>query len=179
MISQLTAWIQPFVPVVTYGFEEALIGQFGSLFVVDLFVYVTLLATGSALAAYQRTVRLELRDSHLQTELARAHLEALRLEIQPHFLFNTLNSIAALIRRGTSDQALAMLLGLSDLMRTTLDRGGENLVTLGSEIDFAGRYVDLQRHRFADRLEVQYDVGESCREISVPTFLLQPLRRTP
>jgi two-component system, LytTR family, sensor kinase len=175
VISQLTAWIQPFVPVVTYGFEEALIGQFGSLFVVDLFVYVTLLATGSAFAAYQRTVRLELRDSQLQTELARAHLEALRLEIQPHFLFNTLNSIAALIRRGTSDQALEMLLGLSELMRTTLDRGGENLVTLGAEIDFAGRYVDLQRHRFADRLEVQYDVGESCREMSVPTFLLQPL----
>lgn len=175
VIAQLTAWIQPFVPAVTYGFQEALVGQFGSLFVVDLFVYVTLLATGSALAAYQRTRRLELRDSQLQTELARAQLDALRLEIQPHFLFNTLNSIAALIRRGTSEQALDMLLGLSELMRTTLDRAGEHLVTLGAEIDFARRYVDLQQNRFADRLEVLYDLDPACDEILVPTFLLQPL----
>jgi hypothetical protein len=175
VISQLTAWIQPFVPVITYGFQEALVGQFGSLFVVDLFVYVTLLATGSALAAYQRTRRLELRDSQLQTELARAQLDALRLEIQPHFLFNTLNSIAALIRRGSSEQALDMLLGLSELMRTTLDRGGEHLVTLGAEVDFARRYVDLQQNRFADRLEVRYDIDPACHEILVPTFLLQPL----
>lgn len=175
VIAGLTASIQPFAPAVTYTFEDALVGQFGSLFVVDLFVYVTLLATGSAVAAYQRSVRLELRDSQLQTELARAHLDALRLEIQPHFLFNTLNSIAALIRRGTSDQALDMLLGLGDLMRTTLDRGGEHLVTLGSEIDFTSRYVELQRHRFADRLEVRYDVDAACRDMRVPTFLLQPL----
>ena len=175
VISQLTAWIQPFVPAVTYGFREALVGQFGSLFVVDLFVYVTLLATGSALAAYGRTVRLELRDSQLQTELAWAQLEALRLEIQPHFLFNTLNSIAALIRRGSSEQALDMLLGLSELMRTTLDRAGEHVVTLGAEIDFARRYVDLQQNRFADRLDVHYDLDPSCDGILVPTFLLQPL----
>jgi len=175
VISQLTAWIQPFVPVITYGFQEALVGQFGSLFVVDLFVYVTLLATGSALAAYGRTVRLELRDSQLQTELAWAQLEALRLEIQPHFLFNTLNAIAALIRRGTNDQALDMLLGLGELMRTTLDRAGEHVVALGAEIDFTRRYVELQRNRFSDRLEVRYDVDESCRDITVPTFLLQPL----
>ena len=173
--AQLTAWIQPFVPVVTYDFQQALVGQFGSLFVVDLLVFVMLLATGSAFAAYRRTGRLELRDSQLQTELARAQLEALRLEIQPHFLFNTLNSIAALIRRGSSDQALEMLLGLSELMRTTLARGGEHLVTLGAEIDFASRYVDLQRHRFADRLAVHYDVDAPCRDVNVPTFLLQPL----
>lgn len=175
VISQLTAWIQPFVPVLTYGFQEALVGQFGSLFVVDLFVYVTLLATGSALAAYGRTVGLELRDSQLQTELAWAQLEALRLEIQPHFLFNTLNAIAALIRRGSNDQALEMLLGLGELMRTTLDRAGEHVVALGTEIDFTRRYVELQRNRFSDRLEVLYDVDESCREFTVPTFLLQPL----
>jgi hypothetical protein len=175
VISQLTVWIQPFVPAVTYGFRQALVGQFGSLFVVDLFVYVTLLATGSALAVYGRTVRLELRDSQLQTELAWAQLEALRLEIQPHFLFNTLNSIAALIRRGSSEQALDMLLGLSELMRTTLDRAGEHVVTLGAEIDFTRRYVDLQQNRFADRLDVHYDLDPSCDGILVPTFLLQPL----
>ena len=174
-IAQLTTWIQPFLPDVTYGFQEALVGQFGSLFVVDLFVYITLLATGSAFAAYKRTLGLELRDSQRQTELVCAQLEALRLEIQPHFLFNTLNAIAALIRRGTNEQALEMLIGLGELMRTTLDRGGENLVTLGAEVEFAGRYVDLQRHRFADRLEVRYDVAAACRDVSVPTFLLQPL----
>jgi two-component system LytT family sensor kinase len=175
VISQLTVWIQPFIPAVTYSFQEALVGQFGSLFVVDLFVYGSLLATGFALAAYGRAVGLEVRDAQLQTELAWAQLEALRLEIQPHFLFNTLNGIAALIRRGSNDRALEMLLGLGDLMRTTLDRAGQHVVALGAEIDFTRRYVELQHSRFSDRLEVLYDVDASCRDLTVPTFLLQPL----
>jgi LytS/YehU family sensor histidine kinase len=129
----------------------------------------------AALAAYWQTARLELRDSQLQAELAWAQLEALRLEIRPHFLFNTLNAIAALIRRGANDQALEMLLGLGDLMRTTLDRAGEHVVALGTEIEFTRRYVELQRARFSDRLDVAYDVDESCSDVPVPTFLLQPL----
>jgi LytS/YehU family sensor histidine kinase len=60
-------------------------------------------------------------------------------------------------------------------MRTTLDRAGEHVVALGTEIDFTRRYVELQRNRFADRLDVRYAVDETCREFTVPTFLLQPL----
>ena len=141
----------------------------------DLLLFALLLLGGNAYAVFQRARRVELRESRLETQLARAQLDALRLEIQPHFLFNTLNSIAALIRLRDNRAALRMLLGLSDLMRITVDRPKDHLVPLASEIEFLQRYVDLQRARFADRLNVEYCIGEECRAIPVPTFLLQPL----
>ena len=141
----------------------------------DLLLFVLLLLVGNAYAVFQRARRVELRESRLETQLARAQLDALRLEIQPHFLFNTLNSIAALIRLRDNHGALKMLLGLSDLMRMAVDRPKDHLVPLASEIEFLQRYVDLQRTRFADRLQVEYRIGEECRALPVPTFLLQPL----
>jgi signal transduction histidine kinase len=141
----------------------------------DLLLFVLLLVGGNAYTVFQRARRVELRESRLETELARAQLDALRLEIQPHFLFNTLNSIAALIRLRDNHAALKMLLGLSDLMRITVDRPKDHLVPLASEVDFLQRYVGLQQTRFADRLQVEYCIGEECRAIPVPTFLLQPL----
>src|SRR5262245_21345043 len=141
----------------------------------DLLLFVLLLVCGNAYAVFQRARRVELRESRLETELARAQLDALRLEIQPHFLFNTLNSIAALIRLRDNPAALKMLLGLSDLMRATVDRPKDHVVPLAMEIEFLQRYVDLQQARFADRLKVEYRIDEECRAIPVPTFLLQPL----
>jgi signal transduction histidine kinase len=141
----------------------------------DLLLFVLLLIGGNAYAVYRRARRVELREARLETELARAQLDALRLEIQPHFLFNTLNSIAALIRLHENAGALKMLLGLSDLMRVTVDRPKDHLVPLAAEVDFLERYVDLQRTRFADRLIVDYRIDEPCRAIGVPPFLLQPL----
>jgi two-component system LytT family sensor kinase len=141
----------------------------------DLLLFLLLLVAGNALAVSQRARTLAVRESRLEADLARAQLDALRLEIQPHFLFNTLNSIAALIRLNDNGGALKMLLGLSDLMRTTLDRPQQHLVPLASEIDFLQRYVELQQTRFADRLRVDYRVEDECRGTSVPTFLLQPL----
>jgi two-component system LytT family sensor kinase len=141
----------------------------------DLLLFVLLLIGGNTYAVYQRARRVELREARLETELARAQLDALSLEIQPHFLFNTLNSIAALIRLQDNSGALKMLLGLSDLMRMTVDRPQDHLVPLATEIDFLQRYVDLQQTRFADRLRVDYRIEEECRSLAVPTFLLQPL----
>ncbi|HVE52780.1 MAG TPA: histidine kinase, partial [Ramlibacter sp.] len=134
-----------------------------------------LLATGSAYAARRRARQLDIRESRLEAALARAQLDALRLEIQPHCLFNTLNSVSALIRLKEHDNALRMLIGLSDLLRAAVDQPKDQLVALTSEIDFVKRYVDLQRVRFADRLDVRYEIGEDCTGLAVPTFLLQPL----
>ena len=134
-----------------------------------------LVATGSAYGARQRARQLDLRESRLEAALARAQLDALRLEIQPHFLFNTLNSVSALIRLKEHDNALRMLIGLSDLLRAAVDQPKDQLVALTAEIDFVRRYVDLQRVRFADRLDVRYEIGEDCAGLAVPTFLLQPL----
>jgi len=107
--------------------------------------------------------------------LTRAQLDALRVELAPHFLFNALHSIAALIRTQSNDRALSMLLGLSDLLRTAVDGAGANTAPLASEIGLVTRYVDLQQLRFGDRLDVRVSVAPGAESCEVPTLLLQPL----
>src|SRR5687768_3823891 len=173
--AQLTVWLQPFLPIPGPLFARAFLEQIPSILLIDLLVFVLLLVAGSALGAHHRARRLERREARLEVELARAQLEALRLEIHPHFLFNTLNSIAALIRVKDNSRALEMLLGLSELMRATVDGPRDHLVPLSTEIDFVRRYVDLQRARFADRLEIRWEIDPASLEVPVPTLLLQPL----
>jgi hypothetical protein len=173
--AQLTVWFKPFMPIPGPTFTQALVEQIPFTLVIDVLVFALLVAAGSALAARQRARTLERREARLEVELARAQLEALRLEIHPHFLFNTLNSIAALIRVKDNPRALEMLLGLSELMRATVDGPRDHLVPLSTEIDFVRRYADLQRERFADRLDIRWDVAENALAVPVPTLLLQPL----
>jgi sensor histidine kinase YesM len=169
-----TVWLQPYVPVQTFRFGSALIVQTLSL-PADLLVYSLLLLAGASMAVYQRARSLELRESRLEADLARSQLDALRLEIEPHFLFNTLNSIGSLIRTRSSDRALSMLLGLSELLRTTVDGTRHHTTTLGAEAAFVKRYIELQRARFSDRLEVTYDLSPESEACAVPSFLLQPV----
>lgn len=172
--SLATIVIQPYVPVQIFRFGSALVLQVISV-PADLLVYGILLLIGSTAAVYHRARDLEIRESRLEADLARAQLDALRLEIEPHFLFNTLNAIASLIRSRASDRALSMLLGLSDLLRTTVDGTRRHTSTLGEETAFVKRYIELQRARFSDRLEVQYTISPESESCAVPAFLLQPL----
>lgn len=171
----LAMWLRPFIPVEVTVYTAALRAQFESQFVTDILVFAMLLVLGRTVAVSERASRLALRESRLEAELARAHLEALRLEIQPHFLFNTLNSIAALIRLHANDKALDMLLGLGSLMRATIDRPPDHLTSLSSEVAFVRQYLDLQSARFGDRLDVAFDIHPDTLAIMVPSFLLQPL----
>jgi two-component system LytT family sensor kinase len=168
-----TVGFQPYAPMSRFGLGGALIIHTLSL-PADLAVYGILLLAGTSFAVYHRARTLAIRESRLEADLARAQLDALRLEIEPHFLFNTLNSIASLIRTRSSDRALAMLLGLSDLLRTTVD-GRQHTSTLGEETEFVKRYIELQRVRFQDRLEVSYAISPESEPCAVPAFLLQPL----
>jgi LytS/YehU family sensor histidine kinase len=171
----LTVWCQPFLPIPSPAFGQALVEQIPGILLIDMLVFGLLLAAGSALGAQHRARFLERREARLEVDLARAQLEALRLEIHPHFLFNTLNSIAALIRVKDSGRALEMLVGLSELMRATVDGPRDHLVPLSTELDFVRRYVDLQRARFSDRLDIAWDVEPAALQVPVPTLLLQPL----
>jgi two-component system, LytTR family, sensor kinase len=173
--AQLTVWLQPYVEIESYSFRQALANLWWVLILIDPLVYALLIVGGRAFAAYERARQLELRESQLEAELTRAQLDALRLEIQPHFLFNTLNSVAALIRLNDNAAALAMLVGLSELMRTALDGPAAQLTPLDQEVGLVKRYIDLQRARFGDRLHVAYEIDEACQRLDVPTFLLQPL----
>jgi len=111
----------------------------------------------------------------LQTSLTNARLHALELQLQPHFLFNTLNTISSLVRTEQNSEAVAMIAGLSDLLRYTLDHAGRQQVTLDEESTMLRRYLEIQRGRFPDRLTYSIDIAPDVRRAAVPTFILQPL----
>jgi two-component system LytT family sensor kinase len=172
--SVATVWLQPYAPVETFRFGTALIFQTISI-PVDLLVYGLLLVIGTSLAVYHRARNLEVRESRLEADLMRAQLDALRLEIEPHFLFNSLNSIAALIRTRAADRALSMLLELSELLRAAVEGRRQHTTTLAEETAFVKRYIELQRARFSDRLDVRYAISPESERCAVPAFLLQPV----
>jgi LytS/YehU family sensor histidine kinase len=111
----------------------------------------------------------------LQASLSNARLHALELQLQPHFLFNTLNTISSLVRTGQNEEAVTMIAGLSDLLRYTLDHAGRQQVTLDEESSMLRRYLEIQKSRFPDRLTFSIDISPDVRHAAVPTFILQPL----
>lgn len=167
--------LQPYVPVATFSYAESLGRTWQAWAGVDPVLFGVLVAFGYGVSGYWAARRRELRQSRLEAELARAQLQALRLEIQPHFLFNTLNAIAAQVRRNENERALDMIIKLSELLRSTIEHAGGPLVSLRDELDFVRRYLDLQGVRFADRLEVHYAVPPDCLDKTLPFLLLQPL----
>jgi two-component sensor histidine kinase len=116
----------------------------------------------------------ERQASALATELVQARLQALRMQINPHFLFNTLNTISALIHENP-DAADRMIVRLSELLRRTLDRGDVQEVPLREELDFLRSYLEIEQMRFPDRLTVTFDIEPKTNELLVPHLILQPL----
>ena len=115
------------------------------------------------------------RSAQLEASLADARLHALELQLQPHFLFNTMNSISALVRSRRNDEAVAMMAGLSELLRYTLDHAGEQQVALEDEVAILQRYLEIQHSRFPDRMSFAIDLSPDARRAASPTLLLQPL----
>lgn len=131
--------------------------------------------TYAAILTAARLLREIVRSQRLSRELGRAQLGMLRAQVQPHFLFNTLHTAASLVRSGDRDGAVETLADLGDLLRRSLKHGSSDTVPLQEELDFLGRYLDIQRRRFGERLSVRIDVPKDLRDVPVPTFLLQPL----
>ena len=97
------------------------------------------------------------------------------MQLNPHFLFNTLNGIAGLVRDQKNKQAVEMIAGLSDLLRYTLENAGKQEVPLREELDFLELYLDIQQMRFPDRLAVRIEVAPETLDALVPNLILQPL----
>ena len=124
-------------------------------------------------ARERETARRLSETSQLQTQLAEAKLSALNAQLNPHFLFNTLNAVSALVERDPRG-VRRMIARLSELLRYTLD-GGDNEVPLHKEIDFLQRYLEIMQIRFEGKLDVALDVGDDARDALVPSLILQPL----
>ena len=117
------------------------------------------------------------RERSLAAEAAahRAQLEALRYQINPHFLFNALNAVSTLVTERRNDEASRMLSRVSDFLRLTLTAPVRDEVALADEVDYVKQYLDIERVRFGERLRTEIDVGSDAWEASVPAFVLQPL----
>lgn len=117
----------------------------------------------------------EHRAAELKVQLATAQLRALQLQLKPHFLFNTLNTVAMMIRNGDHAAAQEMVTMLGDLFRFLLEFEGQPMVPLEQELDFVDLYLNLQQHRFHDRMDIGRDIDPAALAVPVPTLILQPL----
>lgn len=158
-------------------------GSFGSIWVdrfingivADLLLYGTILIVNFVLESRERLAQKELEAARLNEQLSKAQLRTLRQQIEPHFLFNTLNAVSGLVREGRNEAAVSMIAGLSDLLRRVLDDSSRQQVPLREEMEFTQTYLDIQKVRFAERLQLSVDVPAELYAAQVPSLILQPM----
>ncbi|HJU54580.1 MAG TPA: histidine kinase [Pyrinomonadaceae bacterium] len=151
-------------------FRNIFIGDFHF----DLLTYSAIVGLSHALDYYRKYRERELRASQLETKLAQAQLDALRMQLHPHFLFNTLNSISVLMAEDVR-AAQSMLARLSDLLRASLEKTGAHEVALHDELEFLESYLEIEQTRFQDRLTVRMEIDPAALDARVPNLILQPL----
>jgi signal transduction histidine kinase len=141
----------------------------------NLLAYGAIVGGTHAVDYYKRFREREVAASRLATQLAQAQVRALRMQLNPHFLFNAMNSIAMLIRHQKRDEAVRTIAGLSDLLRYVLEETRDQEVQLHQELEFAKRYLAIEQIRFHDRLQVRIDAEPEVLDALVPNLILQPL----
>src|SRR3954468_385889 len=147
---------------------------FGFGFYIDLIIALLIVIAVHALLYYQNFRASELAQSSLKTQLAQAQLRALKMQLHPHFLFNTLHSISSLILEDPS-KANSMIARLGDFLRLTLEHSNRQLVTLEEETEFVRCYLDIEQVRFGDRLTVNLKIDPATASAQVPHMILQPV----
>jgi LytS/YehU family sensor histidine kinase len=136
--------------------------------------FVPIVLIAHAILYYRKFQERESRATQLEGQLAKAHLQSLKSQLQPHFLFNTMHSISALML--TDVQAAdRMITGLGDLLRMNLEAAGTQITTLNRELDFVNCYLEIEKVRFEERLHVVLDIAPETLDAQVPLLLLQPL----
>jgi len=158
-----------------WTFHELLTRLLGRYLHLDILTYWAILVAAIAYRYYNQWNQAQLSQARLQAQLSQAQLQALQSQLQPHFLFNTLHSIGVLIRKRDNQTALAMLNGLSDLLRASLARRGKPLQPVTDEVTFAQAYLKIEEIRFQDRLVVHIDIDPDAGTALVPALVLQPL----
>jgi two-component system LytT family sensor kinase len=141
----------------------------------EWFIYWAVLGSGVFTHYYRRYRERELAAARLERQLAAAELQALKAQLQPHFLFNTLHAIAVLVRKHEDQAAIRMLSGVSDLLRYVLENDRKQEVPLKEELEFVQLYLEIQQIRFQDRLKVHMNIDPETLDAEVPSLILQPL----
>jgi two-component system, LytTR family, sensor kinase len=140
-----------------------------------LIAYVLILTVTWVVDSREKVARQISETARLNAELSQAQLAALRRQMEPHFMFNTLHSIAGLVRDGRNDAAVSMIVGLSEFLRRASEDSHRSQVSLAEEAEYLQRYLDIQKVRFGERLQVSVDIPEELLRAQVPNLLLQPL----
>ena len=176
LIDILLSWLTPRVLGLA---DRDLLTRAARLFVIwivsDGLLYWSILTVGLAVAHYRRLRERERTALELETQLAQADLHALKSQLQPHFLFNSLHTIGSLVRTGDRDSAVKVTADLGELLRRMLDGASQQEVPLRQELDFIKSYLDIEQMRFRDRLTVTFAVDEAVLDARVPHLVLQPL----
>jgi len=140
-----------------------------------LIVYALILTVTYIMDAKESMARQMTETARLNEELSKSQLAALRQQVEPHFMFNTLHSITGLVRDYRNDAAVSMIVGLSEFLRRALEDSHRSQVTLAEEVEYLQRYLDIQKVRFGERLQVSMDIPTDLLRAQVPNLLLQPL----
>jgi len=164
-----------FVNRFTHFEKSGFLPKFNFEVFINTFSYLLIAGIGYALVYQRRLTASHLAALDLQRELVQTRLDVLARTLQPHFLFNALNTVAALVRLAENKRALNAIVALSDLLRTVLKTGGEARVPLHEELRFTEHYVAIERLRFEDRLQVENAIEPGAANLLVPALILQPL----
>jgi len=167
----INPWSMPRWPSFVDSWMTALLEQL----VTYLVAYALILAVTFVVDSRDNVARRIEEEARLNAELSRAQLGALRRQMEPHFIFNTLNSIAALVRDQRNDAAVSMIVGLSEFLRRAAEDSDRSQVSLAEEVEYLERYLDIQKIRFGERLQVSVQIPAALLSAQIPTLLLQPL----
>ncbi len=154
-------------------FVHAWLDRFYNGILASLILYAVIVAVSYVVESKQRLAYQQMETARINEQLSRAQLDALRRQIEPHFLFNTLNSIAGLVRERRNDDAVTMIARLSDFLRRLLKDSTQQQVPLGEEVEFVQKYLDIQKVRFVERLQIHLDVPQELLPAKVPALILQ------
>jgi two-component system, LytTR family, sensor kinase len=164
-------WHRSSPPTFVNAWSDLLVEQL-LMFVI---AYALILAVTYGVDSREKMARQMTETARLNEELSRAQLAVLRGQMDPHFIFNTLNSIASLVYDQRGEAAVGMIVGLSEFLRRASEDSHRAQVTLREEVEYLQRYIDIQKVRFGDRLRVSVDIPEDLMATQVPNLLLQPL----
>ncbi len=142
---------------------------------IDMVFYWGVFGCGYSFELYRKYKNEQVKAAQLESRLIETELKVLRQQMHPHFLFNTMNTIAVLVRERRNEEAVNLIARFSTLLRMSLEGARVHEVTLRQEMDFLARYVEIQQARFADRLTVRTTISPEAMEARIPNLLLQPI----